>query len=121
MMAEGIEIQIGQILDEYERLADSVVEKASRKTARDAVQKLKNTSPKRSGEYASGWTSRKQGKGMVVYNRKAPGLTHLLENGHVVRNKYGTFGRAPAHKHIAPVADEASSEFEENVRRELSK
>ena len=121
MMTESIEAQLGAILDEYEKLTDDVVERSSRKTARDAVQDLKNTSPRQSGDYASGWATKKQGKGMVVYNRKAPGLTHLLENGHVIRNKYGVFGRAPAHKHIAPVADEASSEFEQNVRRELSK
>lgn len=122
-MAESIEAQLGKILDEYEKLADDVVERSSRKAAKDTVQDLKNSSPKRpgGGEYASGWSSKKQGKGMVVYNRKAPGLTHLLEKGHVVRNKYGTFGRAPAHVHIAPAADEGASEFEENVRRELSK
>lgn len=120
-MAEGIEIQIGKILDEYEKLADDVIEKAAMKTARDAVSKLKNASPRKTGDYASGWASRKMGKGRVVYNRKAPGLTHLLEKGHVIRNKKGTYGRAPAHVHIAPVADQACNEFEENIRRELSK
>lgn len=117
--AESVEIQIGTIFDEYERLAEDVVEKAALKTARDAVQKLKNSSPKKSGEYASGWTSRKQGHGRVVFNRTKPGLTHLLEKGHVIRNKKGTYGRAPAHVHIAPVANEANQEFEENIRRGL--
>lgn len=120
-MADSITAQLDKILNEYEKLADNVVEKSARKTARDAVSKLKGSSPKRTGDYASGWSAKKQGKGMVVYNRKAPGLTHLLEKSHVIRNKKGTYGRAPAHVHIAPVADEGSSEFEENVRRELSK
>lgn len=120
-MAEGIAKEIGTILDEYEKLASDTVEKASRKTARDAVQKLKSSSPKKTGEYASGWSARKQGHGYVVYNRKHPGLTHLLEKGHLIKNKKGTYGRAPARVHIAPVEQEAIKEYEENIRRELSK
>lgn len=119
-MSEGIEIQIGKILDEYEKLTKETVEKAALQTAKSAVQKLKANSPKKSGEYASGWSSRKQGTGRVVYNRTKPGLTHLLEKGHATFNKKGgPYKRTPAHVHIAPVADEASREFEENVRREL--
>ena len=118
-MVDSVEVQLTQILDEYMNVVGDVVEKAERKTARDAVQKLKGTSPRKTGDYASGWSSKKVGKDMVVYNRKAPGLTHLLENGHVIRNKTGTYGRAPAKKHIAPVANEASQEFEENIRRGL--
>lgn len=128
-MAESIEAQLGAIFDEYEQLANDTVEQSARKAARDAVQKLKNTSPKKTGSYAAGWSSKKTGSikgigsvgGYVVHNRTDYQLTHLLENGHVIRNKYGTYGRAPAHKHIAPVAEQGASEFEENVRRNLSK
>lgn len=121
MAFKSIEIQIGTILDEYERVPEEAIEKASQKSARNAVQKLKNTSPRKTGEYGSGWASKKSGLGRVVYNKKAPALTHLLENGHVVRNIFGTYGRAPTFVHIAPVEKEAVSEFEENIRRELNK
>ena len=122
-MADSIEVQLDRILDEYENLTKETVQKSANKSGRDAVQKLKNSSPKRpgGGEYAPGWSTKKTKDGVVVYNRKKPGLTHLLEKGHVIRNKYGTYGRAPAHVHIAPVADQGSSEFEENIRRELSR
>lgn len=120
-MSQSIEQQMAAILDEYQHLASDVVEKASRKAARNAVQKLKAVSPKKSGEYASGWSTRKMGHGYVTYNRKAPGLTHLLEKGHVTRNKKGTFGRTSAHVHIAPVEQQAVKEYEETLRKELSK
>ena len=122
-MAQSIERQMAALLDEYEKLADDVVEKSSKKAARDAAQKLRNVSPKRpgGGEYASSWSFRKYGKGYVTYNKKHYQLTHLLENGHVIRNKYGEYGRAPAHVHIAPVEAEYIQEYIANVRRELSK
>ena len=118
---KSLEIEIGTILDKYENIPVDVIEKSARKTARDTVNKLKNTSPRKTGEYASGWSARKQGHGYVVYNRKAPGLTHLLEKGHVTRNKYGTYGRTPAHVHIAPVEKEAVEEFEQNIRKGLNR
>lgn len=122
-MAESIEVQLTKILDEYEKLTKDTVDKSARKTARDAVQKLKNTSPKRpgGGEYASGWATRKTKDGTTVYNRRKPGLTHLLEKGHVIRNKYGTYGRTGGNPHIEPVSEQSSREFEENIRRELNK
>lgn len=118
---KSLEIELGIILEEYSKLASETVEKAARTSARSAVNKLKNTSPRKTGDYASGWASKKQGHGYVVYNRKAPGLTHLLEKGHVTRNKYGTYGRTPAHVHIAPVEKEAVEEFEQNIRKGLNR
>ena len=45
--------------------------------------------------------------------------THLLENGHMIVNGKGTYGRAPAIKHIAPVEQWANSELPEEIKREL--
>ena len=131
-MAETFEAQLCGILDEYNELVGDVVEKSARKAARDTVQRLRNTSPSYTGDYASGWTYKKGGKGnrisgvgaangYIVHNRENYQLTHLLEKGHVIRNKKGTYGRAPAYPHIAPAADEGASEFEENIRRELNR
>lgn len=121
MAYQSVEEQVMAILDEYKEIPKEVAEKNSQKSARNTVQQLKTVSPKRpgGGDYASGWTTKKQGNGTVVYNRKAPGLTHLLEKGHVVKNKYGTYGRAPAHVHIAPVEERNGREYVENVEREL--
>ena len=122
-MAQSIEKELGAILDKYKEVPKNVAEKCSRQAARKTAQKLKNVSPKQpgGGEYAASWSTRKYGKGYVVYNKEHYQLTHLLENGHVIRNKKGDYGRAPAHVHIAPVADEYEREYIQNVERELSK
>ena len=121
MASKSLEVELGNILEEYSKLASETVEKAARTSARDAVQKLKNTSPRKTGDYASGWASKKQGHGYIVYNKKAPGLTHLLEKSHVIRNKYGTYGRSRPHVHIAPVEAEGVEEFEQNIRKGLNR
>lgn len=112
-------ITIKKALEDYSEEVGEGVRKAAEKTAREAVQKLKATSPKETGGYAAGWTSKKvriAGKGDVVditvYNRDKPGLTHLLEKGHATVNG----GRAPAHVHIKPVEEEAVRRFEERVQ-----
>lgn len=120
-MADSIEVEVTKILEEYGQLTKETVRKSANKAARDAVSKLKNTSPKRpgGGEYATGWATKQTKDGTVVYNRKKPGLTHLLEKSHVIRNKYGTYGRSTPKPHIAPVADENSQSFENDIIREL--
>jgi hypothetical protein len=123
MAYKSLEQQMEEILDKYKEIPREVSEKCSRQAARDAANKLKNTSPRRpgGGEYASGWSTKKVGKGYVTYNRKAPGLTHLLEKSHVISNKYGEYGRSTPHVHIAPVAEEFERQYLENVERELNK
>ena len=91
---------------------------------KEAVNQLKANSPKKSGDYARGWKlKRERGRNgindVVIHNATDWHLTHLLENGHVVRNKKGTYGRAPAHKHIKPVEEYFNSEVGEEIKREL--
>ena len=88
--------------------------------SKEAVQKLKNTSPRQTGSYAKGWGAKKQGEmDVVVYNRTDAPLTHLLENGHVVRNKKGTYGRTHGIKHIAPVEEWASDELPRRITEDI--
>ena len=115
-MAETITAQLNRILNDY-----SDEGKDAKEAAREAAKDLRSSSPKKTGEYASGWSSKQlDADTAVVYNRKAPGLTHLLEKGHLIRNKKGTYGRAPAHPHIAPVAERMEQEFINKVERDLS-
>lgn len=122
-MNQSVEAQMEAILDKYKEVPKEVAEKCSKEAAKNAAQKLKAVSPRRpgGGEYASGWSTKKISKGYVTYNRKMPGLTHLLEKGHDVYNAKGRVGHAPAHVHIAPVADEFEREYVRNVERELSR
>ena len=56
---------------------------------------------------------------IVVHNKTDYQLTHLLENGHVIRNKKGDWGRTRPIKHIAPVEQWANSELPEEIERAL--
>ena len=113
---KSVSIQMKQILDEFSDKVNDVLEKSANDTADECVDKLQNTSPRKSGDYAQGWTVKKEGKGdVIVHNATNYQLTHLLENGHVIRNKKGTYGRAPAHKHIRPVETWGNKEFQRKI------
>ena len=121
-MAESVTEQLTRILDEYGDEVKEVARKDAQKAGRNAARDLRSGYPRKTGDYASGWASKQVDADTVtVYNRKMPGLTHLLENGHVIRNKKGTFGRAPAHPHIAPVEAKQVQQFIDNVERDLQR
>lgn len=119
-MANDLVVQMKNILDEYNADVQRVTEAAINTVAKESVDKLKNTSPVGyTGEYAKGWTVKKDGKLTQTVHNKKYQLTHLLENGHVIRNARGTYGRAPAHPHIKPVEEWASAELETEIMRGL--
>ena len=123
-MAETISVQMRKILDAYEERVENVYEVSVSRVSREAVQRLRNTSPKKSGSYARGWTlkkvkSRASVTDVIVHNRTDYQLTHLLENGHVIRNKKGEYGRTRPIKHIAPVAEWAENELPNDIERGL--
>ncbi len=123
MADRSVSAQLDKILEQYGRKADEAVEKSAKRAGRDTAKDLKNTSPKRTGEYASSWSTkvtRSSGRliGVTVYNKRYQ-LTHLLENGHVIVNKKGEYGRTRPIKHIEPAEQEGIQNFEELVRAEL--
>lgn len=123
-MALDLTGQLSEIFDDYQRDFKRKVNNSVDKVGKESVNKLKNTSPSKTGDYARGWRlKRERGRNgindVTIHNATDYHLTHLLENGHVVRNKKGTYGRAPAHKHIAPVEEYFNSEVIEEIKREL--
>lgn len=123
-MAINITDQMEKILNDYSVEVKRATNNSIDVVAKQAVSKLKNSSPRKSGSYARGWgIKRERGSGgintVTVHNKTNYQLTHLLENGHVIRNKKGTYGRAPAHPHIKPVEEFAKSELPAEIEREL--
>ena len=123
-MADSIAVQLGRIFDEYSQEVVDAANKSIEKVSRQAVQKLRNSSPRKTGSYARGWGKKLEGgiggiRTVVVHNKTDYQLTHLLENGHVVRNKKGTYGRAPAHPHIKPVEQWSIDELPAEIERAL--
>lgn len=117
---KSISIQMKQIFDEYTDEVNDVLHEAAKTTADEAEDRLHNTSPRKTGDYAAGWEVKQEGKyDYIVHNSTNYQLTHLLENGHVIRNKKGTYGRTPAHKHIKPVETWANREFQRKIEEGL--
>lgn len=108
----SVEIQMKKLLDQVDKEVQEAMDESMKQVAKESVSKLKSSSPRKTGKYARGWTTKQIDKnGIVVHNSKHYQLTHLLENGHVIRNKYGTYGRTSGIKHIQPVEQWASDEL----------
>lgn len=120
----SVQIQMAEILDTVSKDVKGVYETDSLKVAKEVVQKLKNTSPKGSPhkrKYAEGWkVSKKDEADLVVHNATNYQLTHLLENGHLVVNKKGTYGRTHPVKHIAPAEEWATDELPRKIMEDLN-
>lgn len=108
----------------YNEVTTEQLEKIAKEIAKEGAKKLKATSTKgrgsKKGHYADGWTitAVKTGQysfSFVIHNKKKPGLTHLLENGHQLR----TGGRAKAFPHIKEVEEWCILEYERRVEEEL--
>lgn len=114
--------QIRGILAEYEGDVQAHVEEVTQKVAKEAAKAVRSAAKSTfggSGKYASGWTSQVEVGRLstqgVVYNKKVPGLPHLLEYGHA--NRGG--GRTPGRAHIQPVEEQIIKEFESEVKSSL--
>lgn len=128
---KAITIPVTRILEEYNAEVARQAQKVSKDVARDVANELKASSPRKAGNggaYASGWAVKAEkgsvtrGGSATVYNAKMPGLTHLLEKGHVVLNQHGAPRRAGAKRrvegtpHIAPAAARGEDEFVRRMR-----
>ena len=117
---EGMSAAIREILDEYGEMTISEVREATQKVAKEGVRALKSSSGQfgGSGRYAKGWTTTSEGGRFdttVTIHNRLPGLPHLLEHGHALRNGGRTAGRT----HIAPVEQELITKFEKELRANL--
>ena len=105
--------EITRALRQYTNEVQEEVNEAAEEVATDAVDKLKQSSPERTGKYAKSWTKTKKGDKWIIHNKKHYRLTHLLEKGHAKVNG----GRVGAKVHIEPVEQQAIDEFIERVER----
>lgn len=119
--------ELKKILDEYADEVTENVQEVTKKVARKGAQAVKNESLNtfkdvhlKKGRYGSGWTStvetgRLSAQG-IIYNKKYPGLPHLLEHGHAMRGG----GRVPGKAHIAPVEKKIVEMYEKEIIHDLS-
>ena len=116
--ADQLAQEIVKILDDYRDTTIDKMKESVDKAAKQAVNELKTSSPKRTGAYAKDWAAKKDRKankwayGKVVYNKKHYRLTHLLEKGHRMVNG----GMVAARPHIAKVEEKAINTLVEGIK-----
>lgn len=115
-----------EIARELSKYSQEIVEKiniSSEKVGKAAVKQLRQTSPKRTGEYAKSWTMTTEKEVGQPHRRiihvKAPHyrLTHLLEYGHA---KVGG-GRVEGKPHIRPAEEMVIQEFVREVEEAIER
>lgn len=119
--ADNLGDAIRDILDEYAEDVQGNLDQITKRVAQKGVQALRSASGvfKGSGKYKSGWsvdiTTNRLGTTAHIWNKKTPGLPHLLEYGHA--NVGG--GRTPGREHIAPVEEALVREFTQAIEEKL--
>lgn len=117
-MADSI-LKVSELLSEYSQDIQDAITKECEVVAKNGANKLKQTSPKRTGTYSKGWRVKtSKGNGYVssiVHNATNYQLTHLLEKPHLLRN-----GRLSTPKvHISPVEETCIKEYETRVEQNI--
>ena len=114
---DGFAAEMTRLMREY---TDDVTEGVSREvdnTAKAVCNAVKAGAPKDSGKYAAGWGVTKQGTRespkRIVWNKKYPGLPHLLEFGHAMVGGGRVSGRA----HIRPAYEAHGAQLPEHIAR----
>lgn len=123
---DALGAEIARLMEEYASEVAADTKEEAKAVAKETVKELKQTSPEgpgsRKGHYKDGWASKVESEnavsiGIRVYNRKKPGLTHLLEKGHAKRGG----GRVAGIPHIGPAEQQAAKEYERRLKARLSR
>ena len=108
------------ILNEYADGVTASVKDAVKKTTKDGAKMVQKEAAKKfgNGPYAKSWTykyeSDRLGSNGVIYSKR-PGLPHLLENGHMLRNGRLWEGKP----HISIAEEKIVDEFEKEVIKSI--
>ena len=107
------------ILQDYANDVEDAMEPVLKKSTQTARAELRRNSPKNTGSYSKGWQYKREktrhGVKFTIYNGTKPGLTHLLEHGHLKRDG----SRTPAHPHIAEIEKKVVDQLPREVMEAL--
>ena len=118
---ENLGSVIDDILAEYEGEIKKNSETITKKMGQKGVQALKNASKEtfNGNKYWKSWrqktTKEKTGDYSVVIYSQMPGLPHLLEYGHALRQG----GRVQGKEHIKPVEETLVEEYLKGIEKGL--
>lgn len=118
---EGLAAALEQIFDKYGEEVMQHTEEITKATATKGLKALKESTEAAGighGKYAVGWEKTQVDSGIVttiVLHNARPGLPHLIENPHMLRNGKRSTGKS----HIKPVEDMINEYFEKELRAKL--
>jgi hypothetical protein len=122
---DSLAAEISSLMEEYAADVNTDMKAEAREIAKETVKELKQTSPEgmgsKKGHYKDGWTHKVSAEktnslDIVIYNKKKPGLTHLLEKGYA---KHGG-GRVEGKPHIGPAEQKGIKDYEKGLKERLS-
>ena len=117
---DKLQSSIDKILTDYQNQVvkdvDQLTKDMGKKGAAAVRQEAKAQGWGETTGYDKGWSATFE-KGRLsskstIHNKNAPGLPHLLENGHALRSG----GRTRAFPHIAPVEEKLAEEYYKAVK-----
>ena len=111
---------INQLLTDYQGDVEKVVTASITEVAKETTKVMKTAGTfGGTGKFKKSWSVKIEKKRLyteaTVYNKK-PGLTHLLEFGHVKQNG----GRTKEFNFIAPVNDKVQTEVVKKIEEKLN-
>lgn len=125
--SQDFEKELSSILQDYADMTQADLSGTVREVVNMARRTVRELSPveedppkgRAAGRYKRGWRTKIVNEGYTVtgyvYQGTLPGLTHLLEYGHAMRQG----GRAEADEHISVAQEEASKSFEGRLIKRL--
>ena len=122
---KSVQMQMRDILDDYYVEVKQETETAFKQVAKETTSYLRSISPKqsgspRSGRYARGWRWSWEYGETIIYNQTDWQLTHLLEDGHAIKNRFGgPFGHYGGVKHILKAEERAGEQLPIRISRGL--
>lgn len=120
--AGGLVAEITKALEQYTKEVSEAIEKDKEETAKAIVDELKQSTAwtdrtKGAKNYRKGFAVKKEGQkgnqSFIVYNKNKPQVTHLLENGHLLRNGKRSAGRP----HWRPISEKHIEQHEKRIEQ----
>ena len=119
---DSLSAAILDMLESYEKDVAETTDKVAKRIAQEDARELRESesTPELTGVYKSHWSSKQihMGEYDIYVRPKEYRLTHLLERGHLTRDGRT---RSKSFIHIAPVEQKAIKDFEQELKKELSK
>lgn len=111
------------VMQTYTDETKQQIEDGMRQIGRETVQRLRTTSPVKTGKYAKGWKAeiKTTDDGVQLTVRETgrmASLTHLLENGHKIYKHKDR--RTRAFPHIQPAEEWAEEQAEKLIQKAVS-